>query len=140
MTAMELSYYIINKCVKDDCPITNLQLQNILYLIQRKFLKEENKEAFPDCIEAWQFGPVVPEVYYEYCTYGSMTIIFSYGDFKIGKKEKKIIDPIIEKVRVLMPWDVVEETLKKGGAWDLIYQNGKGNKEIIQKKLIKEKG
>ena len=36
--AMELSTYIVSKCIKEDCPISNLQLQKILYYIQKAFL------------------------------------------------------------------------------------------------------
>ena len=35
--AMELSTYIVSKCIKEDCPISNLQLQKILYYIQKAF-------------------------------------------------------------------------------------------------------
>lgn len=61
--AIELSKYIVSKCIDDGFPISNLQLQKILYYIQRDFLRI-GKPAFPDAIEAWQFGPVVPNVYY----------------------------------------------------------------------------
>ena len=36
--AIELSKYIVSKCVHDKCPISNLQLQKILYYIQKDFL------------------------------------------------------------------------------------------------------
>ena len=67
--ALDLSKYIVAKCIEDGLPISNLQLQKILYYIQKDFLKRDEM-AFPDDIEAWQFGPVVPNVYYYYCGYG----------------------------------------------------------------------
>ena len=53
--ALDLSKYIISKCVRDGHPISNLQLQKILYYIQVYFLKHDNI-AFPDAIEAWTCG------------------------------------------------------------------------------------
>ena len=46
--------------------ISNLVLQKLLYLIQAYSLVDENQPepAFDDKIEAWQYGPVVPEAYY----------------------------------------------------------------------------
>ena len=38
-SAVDLAKYIINKCVKDEVPISNIQLQMILYCIQKEFLK-----------------------------------------------------------------------------------------------------
>ena len=61
-SALNVAKYIIDKCTRENYPISNLQLQKILYYIQREFLQRGPK-AFPEEIEAWQFGPVVPEVY-----------------------------------------------------------------------------
>ena len=67
---MEIAQYIINKCTLEKCPISNLQLQKILYYVQKTFLQNDML-AFSDEIEAWQFGPVVREVYNKYCGFGS---------------------------------------------------------------------
>lgn len=44
------------------------------YTIFKEISYESEKPAFPDAIEAWQFGPVVPNVYYYYCGFGAMPI------------------------------------------------------------------
>lgn len=140
LSAVDLSKYIVTKCVNDNVPISNLQLQKILYYIQKYFLKQ-NELAFVDDIEAWQFGPVVPNVYYQFCGFGAMPINNEYDNITINcKNNKGIIDNIIELKRVLNPWQMVEETHKKDGAWDTIYKGGIGNHEVIPIKLIKEKG
>lgn len=137
--AMELSTYIVSKCIKEDCPISNLQLQKILYYIQKAFL-DRGDRAFSDNIEAWQFGPVVPNVYDHYCGYGAMPISFSSIKYDVAKEDKQLIDSIVESKRVLAPWDLVEETHKKGGAWDKTYKNGSGSHEVIPIELIKAVG
>lgn len=75
--AVELAKYIVSKCIKDEHPISNLQLQKILYYIQKRFV-DEGTRTFSDEIEAWRFGPVVPNVYYFFCDSGSMSIILPY--------------------------------------------------------------
>ena len=137
--AMELSTYIVSKCIKEDCPISNLQLQKILYYIQKAFL-DRGDRALSDNIEAWQFGPVVPNVYDHYCGYGAMPISFSSIKYDVAKEDKQLIDSIVESKRVLAPWDLVEETHKKGGAWDKTYKNGSGSHEVIPTELIKAVG
>ena len=77
--AMDLANYIVDKCIKDNVPITNLQLQRILYFIQKDFLKR-GSPAFSDYIEAWEFGPVVPNVYFCFCGFGTMPILFISRD------------------------------------------------------------
>ena len=141
-SAINLSKYIINKCIDEDCPISNLQLQKILYYIQKEFLKFDNI-AFYDVIEAWRFGPVVPDVYYCFCGAGSMPISTHYNDVDMHDYtpfELEDIDEIVNSKRILSPWTMVEETHKEGGAWDLVFKKGSGNKKEIPIDLIKKVG
>lgn len=136
---LKLSKYIITKCAEDGYPISNLQLQKILYYIQKSFL-EKGCRAFDDAIEAWQFGPVVPKVYYEFCGFGAMPITMRYRTENIRDEDSSLINEIVESKRALHPWDLVEETHKTGGAWEQTYQLGKGKHHVIPESLIKTVG
>lgn len=137
--AIEIAKYVVSKCYKDSCPISNLQLQKILYFIQKTYLQDYNKPLFSDFIEAWQFGPVVPEVYYHYCGYGAMKITSDEeSDFSLD--DTSVVDDIINEKRKLYPWDLVNSTHQSDGAWDIIYDQGNGNHNIIPNDLIKNKG
>lgn len=138
-TAIDLSKYIVSKCIEDCHPISNLQLQKILYYIQKDYLCRDDL-AFSDDIEAWQFGPVVPNVYYHYCGYGAMPISSAHESYEINSKDKTIIDKIVEAKRILDPWTMVAETHKANGAWDQIYKKGAGNHKVIPTDLIKAVG
>lgn len=137
-TALNIAKYVITKCTKDGCPISNLQLQKILYNLQKAYL-QKGSELFSDEIQAWQWGPVVPNVYNVYCVYGSMKIVEMYS-VELNESIMKIIDPIIIQKRNVNPWLLVDETHKKNGAWDRIYRNGIGNKHAIPCELIKAFG
>lgn len=137
-SAMEIAKYIIDKCTREKKPISNLQLQKILYYIQREFL-QQGLRAFSEEIEAWQFGPVVPVVYKQYCGFGAMPIRMQYN-IKIESNHLKIIDTIIEKKRQLNPWDMVSDTHSSGKAWDLVYRGGLGDHQVIPQELIRNKG
>lgn len=138
--AIVLAKYIVSKCMTDGKPISNLRLQKTMYYIQKDFIKRGN-EAFMDDIEAWQFGPVVPNVYYRFSGYGSMPITAIYEDSIVGcysTSDINTIDTIIESKRELDPWDMVEETHKANGAWDRVFKNGLGNHNVIPKEFIRE--
>lgn len=139
-SAMDWSVYIVKKCISDHNPISNLQLQKILYFIQRDFLTSGRGTAFYDAIEAWQFGPVVPAVYYYYCGNGAMPITMEFNSSPVSPEATKIVDPIIEELRGYDPWILVEATHKPGGAWDQVFQNGAGNHKVIPVDLIREAG
>lgn len=140
-SALELSKYIISACSSDNMPISNLQLQKILYIIQSEFLKK-NKEAFPDEFEAWQFGPVIPSVYRQYCGFGGRSIKMTY-DIALNEyhsDEKNLITRIIRINREKKPWDLVRETHQKGKAWDITYRKYGNARGKIPKDLIKRLG
>ena len=44
--------------------LSNLKLQKLLYYAQGHHLAEQHRLLFPDEIQAWSHGPVVPEVYH----------------------------------------------------------------------------
>jgi uncharacterized phage-associated protein len=46
-------------------PLTNLRLQKLLYYAQAWSLVLRESELFPEEIEAWWWGPVVPAVYHQ---------------------------------------------------------------------------
>jgi len=136
MYVVELSKYIITKCFEEGVPISNLQLQKILYYIQKEYLHKKGECAFREVIEAWQFGPVVPEAYYRFSDFGAMPITMKYGYMPINQEDKVLIDSIIESKRVLNPWELVEDTHKPDGAWSKVYNAGAGKHQTISHQLI----
>lgn len=140
-SAYEIAKYVVTKCTEDNSPISNLQLQKILYFLQIEFLRNKGEQLFVDDFEAWQFGPVVPDVYYKFCGFGAMKIRMLYdSNTFFDDATKLIIDNVIEKKRILNPWELVEDTHKKGNAWDMIFCDGQGNHQIIPKEMIRQKG
>ena len=137
-SAITIANYIINKCTEDQQPISKNNMQRFLYYVQRDSLRQ-GTPAFDDIIEAWQFGPVVPNVYYIYCGFGAMKIKLRFEE-TINDTLRAIIDKIVEAKRMLDPWVLVEETHAKGKAWAEIYNDGTGNHCEIPQSLIKLKG
>ena len=83
------------------------------------------------------YGPVIPAVYRRYCGFGSSDL-YDIDDPTIdfANGEKKAIDDIVEEKRALWPWDMVNDTHRKGGAWERIYQDGLGDHRVIPKEMI----
>lgn len=59
---INLSEYIITKCIKENHLINSMQLQYILYYIQKAFLIKKDKLAFPDDIRVKAWGPAISSV------------------------------------------------------------------------------
>lgn len=133
--ALTIARYIVNKCVKSGTPISNLQLQKLLYFVQMAFLKKLGKPCFNDDIQAWPFGPAVPAVYYHFCGFGAMPIWSSQKVDPVLHSE--IIDQVIDEKKQMHPWDLAAELNHKGSPWDLIFQDGEGSHKVIPLELMK---
>lgn len=65
-SAIDVAEYIVARCADSGRPVTNLQLQKILYYVQLNFLRTYDKCIFEDDILALRHGPAVKEVYDKY--------------------------------------------------------------------------
>lgn len=83
---LDVARYIINYSNEKDYGVSNLKLQKLLYLVQAYFLLNSNDVCFEEEIQAWDFGPVVPEAYHEFKRFGSGDIppVITYYEMKDG--------------------------------------------------------
>lgn len=133
--AKSVANYVIAYGMKIGHPVSNLQLQKILYYIQVYFLKKKGVPFFKDEIEAWQFGPVIPTVYYQYAAFGPAPItMFKTPKIDLEQEEKIELEQIVREKTVLSLWDTLADIHKKGKAWDMYYKVNERN--VIPKKAM----
>lgn len=142
---LDIACYVINRH-NDICTwgISNLRLQKLLYFIQAEFLMK-GRVCFKEEIEAWPYGPVIPEVYKEFSGYGSAKIpnrefyideldFKFFNDIEIDKEDKKIIDDVIRMAKDYSDFELVNITHNQKPWTDAIKG---GNKTIIEKEEMR---
>lgn len=95
-TALDIAKYVVHLASKEfgveikpnaasdkSGGITHLKLQKILFLTQVHFLVTTGTLLFEDAIEAWPYGPVIPNVYSEYTAYSNK--LFNESDKNFAK-------------------------------------------------------
>lgn len=127
---IDVCRHIINYSNEHDYGVSNLKLQKLLYFIQAYFLtnKKDSSPCFNEKIEAWDFGPVVPDAYHEYKQYGSGDIPsiesyilldtdniwnserVSFVDNIIKDEDKLLIDKVVDKFADYSATDLVSLT------------------------------
>lgn len=137
-SAQDIARYIVNYSYDQKKPVSNLKLQKMLYFAWVDYYKSTKTVLFYDDICAWQLGPVVPETYYEFCSYGGRPITENYN-VEIDNDDKKIIDNIIKKYLPVAASTLVSRTHAKGTPWSITFNEGFGLREVIPFKLIEEK-
>lgn len=136
--ALAVARYIITRCSEFGRPVSNLKLQKLLYFLWIDFHRQTGRNLFLDDICAWQLGPVVPEVYYEYCSYAGRPIWETY-ELEISNEDMQILDEILKNYIDVSASELVNRTHRHGSAWDIIYRNGLGNRKVIPFPLIVER-
>lgn len=130
---VENSYYMINLFIENKKMITNLKLQKLMYFVEAYYMaKNPSEDKLFDCAwSAWNYGPVVKELYQMYKKFGSLQITITEREKSIGKNLPKINIKCIEKIYEvfggLSAFDLVTLTHLKGSPWSEVYEENQKN-------------
>lgn len=153
--AMTCAAYLVSYAIDKKNPISNLQLQKMLFFAQVDYMiKHDGEKLFSDDIYAWQYGPVIPYVYNAYSRYGGspiLQVLLPDQDEADINLFQQGADPVIAAMRQSLigvyetwanrpAWLLVAESHKPGKAWDCVYnRNGvqcSGYGDVISDQLI----
>ncbi|MGN2348321.1 Panacea domain-containing protein [Clostridium cagae] len=150
---LDVSLYVAHHSAEKGTPISNLQLQKILYYIQAMFLVNKGVECFNEEILHWNYGPVIREAYDEFKVYGNgfipkdveySKIIFDSKTNQIDFSKESLDDElfcledivlmnvVIDAYRTKAPFELVNKTHQED-PWSKTQSN-----EIIPKQKIEE--
>lgn len=117
-------------------PLSNFKLQKLLYFIQGEFFRH-GSECFSDEMEAWDYGPVVENVYKKYKVYsgGNIPGFIAKNPAEITDDDKAIIESVIDKYKDTPANQLVEITHNQS-PWKKSFKTGVRN--IISKDSIKD--
>lgn len=120
MKASNLANHIINYCLSINNPVSNLQLQKILYFIEIYHIIRTDECLIEDeHFKALKFGPVLESIYKKYSYFASNPInIFQDGtteEFEDNIKGE--LYGYIEKLSKMYPSFLVDKSRECGGPW-----------------------
>jgi len=101
-SAFDIANYFLYKAQEaaeeDQELISNLKLQKLVYYAQGLYMAVYGKPLFSDKIEAWTYGPVVPELYHHYKEHNSNGIRTdkNFNPSIINEDTKEFLDEIYE--------------------------------------------
>ncbi len=71
-SSLVIAYYILKRAKDKGLALTPMQIQKLVYLSHGWYLAFNNgNPLITDEIQAWQFGPVIPELYNKFKKFGS---------------------------------------------------------------------
>jgi uncharacterized phage-associated protein len=96
--------------------ISNLKLQKLLYYMQGYHLAFFNEKLFEDRLEAWTYGPVVPEAYHRFKEFGPKGIILDpnvYQEIKLNAEQEDMFDQVLNEYGKFSAIKLMEMTHKE---------------------------
>lgn len=135
----------VEKANKMGNPITQMQLQKMLYFAQGYFLAKYDEPLIQEEFQAWKFGPVVPRIYDIYKLFGSYPITntpdylsFGLNDIvDLDEKANEAVDYTWKATSHLSATQLSNWTHQEGSPWQKAY-NPIDMGISIDKKLIKD--
>lgn len=134
-SAMEIARYAVDRRYGNGKPISNLQLQKILYFLQIIFVSTTGELLFADQFEAWPYGPVIRDVYVEFSDCGGFPIKCSFPT-EVDDSVRSFLDAGVDMLAEKSPWDLVRISHADGSPWDIVYNQRGQHKGTIPNELI----
>jgi uncharacterized phage-associated protein len=124
--------------------ITNLQLQKILYFVWGEYYARFNNDLFVEKFSAWEYGPVIPEIYHSFKNNSNQRIRDRLHkiDYRTGKKivlasqlecdARDFLENCIKKYAKVQAGTLVDWSHNKNGPWAEIWNHtGASNPGMI---------
>jgi uncharacterized phage-associated protein len=125
---IDIASYITNLVEVDQ-----LKLQKLLFYTQAVSLVRFNKLAFSEIIEAWEYGPVIPEVYRKVKQYDAPIKLKRATNAPIDTDIIKAIDMVIKYYGKMSGIELMTETHSEK-PWANAYKKGR-NTEITPRSI-----
>lgn len=114
--------------------LTPMQLVKLTYIAHGWSLGLRNKDLFQNKIEAWQYGPVIPDLYHATKAYGRNPIPLSAvgnpEDIRVTPDDLAFLKAVFNKYGHLDGITLSYLTHKVGTPWTKVYSPGIRNIEI----------
>lgn len=135
-SALDIAKYVLKRQEEYPMGISNLKLQKLLYYIQAYHLVFTGNPIFEDAIEAWEYGPVVPDVYKYYKSYGFDLLPVPPDKIQIDNVDSiGVISSVLSTYGDRTAMELVYKTHTED-PWMNSYQPGENN--VIPHSLLKK--
>jgi uncharacterized phage-associated protein len=142
MTGVRLDTASKYICEKSGWRLSNLPLQKILYLAQVEYAgKFEGNRLVDTAFEAWDYGPVSPDLYHKVKMFGSEPVRDVFYDalrLREGSQRKQVLDDVCDKYLSVRPGKLIKFTHWDWGAWAKKYEPGLKNTLIADRDIAEE--
>ncbi|WP_133179374.1 Panacea domain-containing protein [Shewanella decolorationis] len=144
--AVDIAVALLKAAHERGLQLTQMQLQKLVYVTHGLSLATRGLPMINENVNAWQYGPVIPEVYHRFKIYGNQNIDFySLPEAKfpqmIDAESMNLISITLDNFGSLNGGQLSEMAHRSGSPWHSVWFDGCGNEvrgAIISNDLIRQ--
>jgi uncharacterized phage-associated protein len=136
--ARQIANWFVSRSQRDGRRMSIMSLLKLTYIAHGWNLEMHSEPLFGNRIEAWQYGPVIPEVYHAFRGQGigvSGTVAAPAGEISV--RDEHLLEQVYSNYGKLSAFQLSELTHVDGGPWDIATKTG-GYYAPIPNELIKQ--
>ena len=127
--------WFLHRAAADDKTLTQMKLQKLVYMAHGWKLGLFGQPLINEFVEAWQWGPVIRDLYADYVQYGASPIDVASAPPRLDEQSGKLLEKVWDTYGRYTAAQLSDLTHRKGTPWSLTYQPK--NKLVIPNALIK---
>ena len=128
-STLAIANFFIRKSLQVKKPISQIKLQKLIYFAHGFYLAVKEKPLVSEKIEAWQYGPVIPEVYHKFKKWGNSEITEVLVDESerhiISEEDIDFLNLVWHKFSDYSAGQLVEITHQQDGPWNRAIEKSK---------------
>lgn len=123
--ARQVANWFVSRAQRDGKALSIMSLLKLTYIAHGWHLEMQNTPLFSNRIEAWQYGPVIPDVYRDFRAQGiSVTGMVSVPSAQFTAEDELLLEQVYTIYGALTPFKLSDLTHVPGGPWDIATKTG----------------
>ena len=124
--ARQIANWFVARARRSGKTMSIMSLLKLTYIAHGWYLEVRNKPLFANKIEAWRYGPVIPDVYNAFRPQGVNVSgeVSAPKIAEIGTNDQEFLEEIWNIYGGLEPFRLSDLTHVSGGPWDIATKTG----------------
>lgn len=136
--ARQISNWFVTRAQRDGKSLSIMSLLKLTYIAHGWHLETQNAPLISNRIEAWKYGPVIPDVYNSFRGQGiNVAGVVPVTPAQFSVEDESFLEQIYKIYGGLSAFQLSDLTHVKGGPWDMATKMG-GSFAPIPDDLIRQ--
>lgn len=136
--ARQVANWFVTRAQREGRTLSIMSLLKLTYIAHGWHLEMQNAPLFSNRIEAWQYGPVIPDVYSAFRGQGiNVSGTVNVPQCAFDAADVSLLEQVWTIYGSLSPFKLSDLTHVPGGPWDIATKTG-GNYARIPDELIQQ--